>query len=312
VFESTDPERTEEFLATAFGAPMKINGSRDNYHFRIARVGSGSLQITTVDQTLTGEAAAHPLPDHLAVLRMHRGVRTNVDLDDRLGPGDLSLHAQPSEPVRVRIASARYNAVFIPTQAVLDAAHNRPDDPLDQLRFRSLRPADRSAARRWQHTVDYITHSVLANPEPMTQPLLVSAATNLLAAALLTTFPNTWTSETHHQDRVDATATTLTRAVAFIEDNADLDIGLVDIARAAYVTVRAVQLAFRRNLDTSPMAYLRRVRLERAHEQLRAGHPHDGTIISHVAARWGFADPSRFTALYRHTYGQLPSHTLRQ
>jgi transcriptional regulator GlxA family with amidase domain len=115
----------------------------------------------------------------------------------------------------------------------------------------------------------------------------------------------------HHQDRVDATPTTLTRAIAFIDANPDLDIGVVDIARAAHVTVRAVQLAFRRHLDTTPMAYLRRVRLDRAHEQLRAASPDDGTTITQVAARWGYPDPSRFTARYRRAYGQPPSHTLR-
>jgi transcriptional regulator GlxA family with amidase domain len=146
----------------------------------------------------------------------------------------------------------------------------------------------------------------------MAQPLLSSAATRLLAATLLTCFPNTWVSEPHQYDGTDATATTLTRAIAFIDNNADADISIVDIARAAYVTVRAVQLAFRRHLGTTPTAYLRRVRLERAHEQLRAASPTDGTTITQVAARWGFADPSRFTALYRSVYGQLPSHTLRK
>jgi len=39
--------------------------------------------------------------------------------------------------------------------------------------------------------------------------------------------------------------------------------GMLRLSRgAAHVTVRAVQLAFRRHLDTTPMAYLRRVRLE--------------------------------------------------
>ena len=80
---------------------------------------------------------------------------------------------------------------------------------------------------------------------------------------------------------------------------------------AAHVTVRAVQLAFRRHLDTTPMAYLRRVRLERSYRQLQAAHPDDGTTVTAVAARWGFASPSQFAGRYRRTYGQPPSHTLR-
>ena len=40
-------------------------------------------------------------------------------------------------------------------------------------------------------------------------------------------------------------------------------------------------------------------------------HPGDGTTVTAVAARWGFASPSQFAGRYRRTYGQLPSHTLR-
>jgi transcriptional regulator GlxA family with amidase domain len=85
---------------------------------------------------------------------------------------------------------------------------------------------------------------------------------------------------------------------------------VAEIARAASVTPRAVQLAFRRHLDTTPTAYLRRVRLEQAHRQLRDATPGDGITVAEVAARWGFT-PSRFTERYRAAYGVLPSHTLR-
>jgi AraC-like DNA-binding protein len=55
----------------------------------------------------------------------------------------------------------------------------------------------------------------------------------------------------------------------------------------------------------------RRVRLDRAREQLRAADPGQGVSVTTVAAGWGFASPSRFTAHYRAVYGELPSHTLR-
>ena len=54
-----------------------------------------------------------------------------------------------------------------------------------------------------------------------------------------------------------------------------------------------------------------RVRLDRAHEQLRHASPGEGASVTQIAAHWGFADSSRFAALYRATYGQLPSQTLR-
>jgi hypothetical protein len=70
-------------------------------------------------------------------------------------------------------------------------------------------------------------------------------------------------------------------------------------------------LAFRRHLDTTPLGYLRRVRLEHAHRQLTAADPARESVTA-VAYRWGFSSPPQFTARYRAAYGIAPSHTLRQ
>jgi AraC-like DNA-binding protein len=108
----------------------------------------------------------------------------------------------------------------------------------------------------------------------------------------------------------DSSSAVLRRAVAFIDEHADRQLTVADIAAASFVTVRAVQLAFRRHLDVTPMGYLRRVRLGRAHLELLAADPARGSVTA-VAYRWKFASASRFTAYYRSTYGVLPSHTLR-
>ncbi|MEU1390940.1 MULTISPECIES: helix-turn-helix domain-containing protein [unclassified Nonomuraea] len=61
----------------------------------------------------------------------------------------------------------------------------------------------------------------------------------------------------------------------------------------AHVTVRAIQLAFRRHLDTTPLGYLRRIRLYHAHADPRAADPGRGDSVAAIAARWGFAHPGR-------------------
>ncbi|MCV7021542.1 helix-turn-helix transcriptional regulator [Mycolicibacterium aichiense] len=84
---------------------------------------------------------------------------------------------------------------------------------------------------------------------------------------------------------------------------------MADIAAAINVTPRAVQYMFRRHLDTTPMAYLRRVRLDRAHRDLLAADPAHDTV-SAIATRWGFAHTGRFSQVYRAEYGESPSVTL--
>jgi len=129
------------------------------------------------------------------------------------------------------------------------------------------------------------------------------------SAALLTS-PASALHDLATQDRFDSSPATLRRAVAFINEHAGRHLTVADIAAASFVTVRAVQLAFRRHLDMTPMQYLRRVRLHRAHQDLLAADPARESVTA-VAYRWKFASASRFTAYYRGIYGVLPSHTLR-
>jgi transcriptional regulator GlxA family with amidase domain len=103
---------------------------------------------------------------------------------------------------------------------------------------------------------------------------------------------------------------TLRRAIAFIHENAHQDIGLSDIAAAINVTPRSVQYTFRRHLATTPLEYLRRVRLDRAHRDLVAADPTVDTVMA-IAERWRFSHAGRFSIAYRETFGTPPSRTLR-
>jgi AraC-like DNA-binding protein len=310
MIDTTDPEQAEAHLARAYGGPMKASGGSAGYRFRHVRVGAGPFHLDTLEDTKTSRYHADPIPV-LTVIRIHRGVRTDLDTGHRYGPGQLAVHTQPGQPSDTLLESVLESVVDVRLEAAAEAARNRPDEDLGPLRFTTLRPADAAAARSWLHTVGYIATIVTTNPDVMTQPLVAGATSRLLAASLLAAFPNSWAGTTDHVDRADATPTTLSRAIAFIETNADLDITAVDIARAAHTTVRAVQLAFRRHLDTTPTAYLRRVRLDSAHQQLHAATQGDGTTVTDVAARWGYASPSRFATHYRNTFGEPPSRTLR-
>ncbi|MDX3764032.1 helix-turn-helix domain-containing protein [Streptomyces sp. AK02-04a] len=78
------------------------------------------------------------------------------------------------------------------------------------------------------------------------------------------------------------------------------------MAAAAHVTIRSLQYAFRRHLNTTPLAHLRRVRLSRAHEELLEADPFSDTTVMDIATRWGFFHMGRFAALYRDTYGRTP------
>ncbi len=80
-----------------------------------------------------------------------------------------------------------------------------------------------------------------------------------------------------------------------------------DIARQAGVSTRSLFAGFRSYRDTTPMAFLRDLRLDRVHAELQlASGP---GMVTTTAMRWGFMHLGQFSAAYRRRFGVLPSQT---
>ena len=219
-----------------------------------------------------------------------------------------------SQRMSARFESCEIATVQLPRERTAAiAATGSGIEPAD-LRFDSITPVSPATARYWQSLVAYVGRQLITSDQqaPLRHSALLQSSTfDMLAAAALTVFPNTAMTAAQVPGPGRVAPAGVRRAVAFIDEHADGDISAADIAAAAHVTIRAIQLAFRRHLDTTPSAYLRRVRLDHAHQQLCAASPGDGVTVTEVASRWGFASPSRFAASYRDAYGVLPSYTLR-
>ena len=82
------------------------------------------------------------------------------------------------------------------------------------------------------------------------------------------------------------------------------------LAKQCYVSVRTLQEGFQRHLGMSPMAYVRVVRLRRAHRDLRSADPSHSSVAA-IAHRWGFIHLGRFAAAHKTMYGQTPLQVLR-
>jgi AraC-like DNA-binding protein len=99
------------------------------------------------------------------------------------------------------------------------------------------------------------------------------------------------------------------RAIDFVEANLRRPVTIMDMAEAAGVGPRALQMGFQRQFGCSPLKYARRLRLARVRQELinRADHEY----ITDIAARWGFFHLGLFARQYRETYGEFPSETKR-
>jgi AraC-like DNA-binding protein len=181
-------------------------------------------------------------------------------------------------------------------------------DPDQPVRY-PLSPVHSAQHGRTLDQLDGYLQSLLASEVTRESPLIRDQAAQLMAAHLLEAFPIAagWPGQ---DPAGHAGPASLRRALAFIDDHHDADIGLTEIASAARVSPRALQQDFRRHENTTPLAYLRRARLAAAHRDLQQGDPGAGVTVSDVAVRWGFANPGRFATAYREAYGEQPSDTL--
>jgi len=84
-----------------------------------------------------------------------------------------------------------------------------------------------------------------------------------------------------------------------------------ELARAVGVTVRGLELGFRKELGRTPREFIRDRRLIRARDELQRANPGDGTTVTGVASRWGFWHAGRFATSYAERFGVRPATTLR-
>jgi AraC-like DNA-binding protein len=98
-------------------------------------------------------------------------------------------------------------------------------------------------------------------------------------------------------------------AEAYVRTNLGEQITLADLVTASETSASSLLRAFRIHRGTSPMKYVKQIRLEAAQRMLLAGKT-GATTVTRVAMDNGFFQLGRFSADYRRAFGELPSETL--
>jgi len=100
------------------------------------------------------------------------------------------------------------------------------------------------------------------------------------------------------------------RVNTFVRDNIGDPVTVAELSRVAGVSERTLRAAFHDVLGLSPKQFIILERLRAAHEALLAADP-ETTTVTDVAMTYGFFELGRFAGRYRHTFGEVPSQTLR-
>lgn len=306
-FDSRDPDHIHHHLATTYGTRLRLRGRDGGYQLTHRRTDLGPVRLDDLSQS-TDLAVGIDGLDALVVCEplTSRVSRICAGEEVRYLPGDVHLVTRPHQPCTVDWRPGRV-ALSVFDLALL--AEVSGEDALGEpLRAVGPGPAPPDLARHWRTTTAYVRRALLTEPDALGSPLVLGATARLLAASALALCGAT-ARPTTRRDTADAGGRTLRRAIAYLEEHAHQDVTVTQVAAAARVSPRALQLAFRRHLDTTPMSYLRDIRLRRAHRELQAADPRRETVAA-IALRWGFLSHSRFTARYRATFGVAPRRTL--
>jgi AraC-like DNA-binding protein len=313
-FRSRDRGEITSYLSRLYGADVRCHlvGHRPGERLGLqhSRVDAGEFaledvrhdgDVETRGETTSGVVVLWPTNGRI---ESHAG-----DHEAVARRGGLVLGSTSAAPFRLRTCDVTAKSVVVERVVLAKAAADLSPERPAHVRFSGLQPVSPEAARALTAARRYVEETVMADNGAVA-PLVLAAAGRLLAAAVLSAFPHDANTADGPHDRNDSHPVLLRRAMAYIEERAAHDIGVADVASAVYVTPRALQYMFRRHLDCTPMAYLRRVRLDHVHRDLIAGD-RGSTTVTATASRWGFAHTGRFAVLYRETYGQSPHVTLR-
>ncbi len=175
------------------------------------------------------------------------------------------------------------------------------------IEFQHAMPLDTPGGRRWMRMIGWLYDSLSMDDE--LSPLLSAQMENTLVTMLLTCQPHTYSEELCADPRESIAPAFVKRVERYIEEHAHEPISIVEMAEHVGVSSRSLFTGFRRFRNTSPMLYLKEVRLRYVHEELQRQSPGSVTVTS-VAFQWGFSHMGHFTTDYKRRFGESPSETL--
>lgn len=179
-----------------------------------------------------------------------------------------------------------------------------------QVDFQSNMATTTHAARGWIAMVALLSDHLFLPGSVLHQPMVGMPFADSVVRGLLLAAGHPYRAALDGEVR-ERPPRAVGTAIEVIEAEAHRPLTVSALAARSHVSVRSLQQSFRVHVGTTPMAYLRDVRLHRARKDLLQADPSIDTVAS-FAFRWGFTNLGRFAAAYAARYGEKPAATLRR
>jgi AraC-like DNA-binding protein len=300
VFESTDidytRERISEILQPHGLQPRRTWEPTPCYvdYIPLCNMGIGAIRFGEM-QVNVPEIADY----YLFIMCLSGHANMTVGHSDYRIDGKRGLILSPGEQMMASF-SGDCEQLFVRIDKQTVAEHSS----FRKLQFRHEVDLHSPKLAPWLHHVSTIISDRHTTDFLRTMPGIAREYERLLLSFLL--------AGQDHRDEVEQTPGiapgNVRRAEQFIHAMHAEAITLADIATAADVPVRTLLESFRRFRSTSPIRYLRDVRLDRARALLRSGKV---ATAAEAAMDVGMTHLGRFAGDYAERFGEKPSDTLR-
>ncbi|MGZ0714390.1 AraC family transcriptional regulator [Pseudomonas palleroniana] len=272
---------------------------------------------------------------HLSLNRLEYGARVNID------PGRLESFFLIQIPIsgQAHIMCGEHDFISTPDKASLISPtlplSMRWDANAPQLALRIERSeVEYHCAQHLGHVIDrplefhpeldltipgrnyflqlitLLADAITLDEHPLHHSLVLKQFESALINALIYGQPNNLRAQLECTSKPKALLPYFVKKTEeYMRAHAHEPLSIEQLAEHAGVSVRTLFAGFRDFCDTTPMAYLRNLRLEQVHLELSSQSRE--ASVTDIAFKWGFAHLGRFAQEYKKRFGETPSTTLR-
>ena len=311
VLATSDLDECREVMKSIWrGGRAWLRRKRDRYQARVHAVGLDSVGLSYGTNT-PGLVVDLGPPESFFLVSLPLAGHSRHFLNKRGlegHPGVAILHSPTEHCVLETVTDVETIHLRLDRLAVEQELVRMLGHPVcDPLEFEPIWQLADGAGRTLKRLVWFLIEELDDLEDPnRTAPLAVHQATRSLLTLLLEGQPHNFTIRLNA--RTQTAGPSAVRLVQeYIDANLQEPLSVGQLAALVGLSVRGLQLQFQRQAGCSPMAFVRRRRLEAAHRELAAGGP--AGSVTEVAYRWGFGHLSHFAGAYRSLFGESPSET---
>ena len=261
-----------QLLNISYGAHVDINPTENqNYYF--------------AQSTLNGTSC---------VYRKQQIVPTKVGETVIVSPNTRYNFVLPTATRRLVLAVER--------EIMTDYLQSLLEQPLNnQLHF-DLHVPDQKVLQIWGNHIFNLSQTLMTQPILATNRKLFQSQLESTMSLMLTLFQHNY-SESLNQKDDSATPQRIKTAKEYIQQNIKEPISVLEVAKAVGLSPRALQYAFRQELNISPLQYIKYQKIKAIHDALKAADPF--AKVTSILYDHGITSHGHFSKRYKQLYLSL-------